>query len=251
MNMLPPEPGNARELPATLHLPQCSSPTSLVAQGGLKASGKMLCCALPGSQAKRVFPLAPSSEVCMPSQHSHFLLGFHGLELLPRVFFIWAFLPSLKSHKLIHCLFACPDTCLFFSAKYFAWVVKQLLPVSPKIRSSHFLNCVWRWEMQPLPASQTACFGGLSKSGPQRIPQLSLPHLGKAWLPVFYSVNKSFPALLCLILFCFGVIMAKCGCGELLVVTIPQTHKGERGYASSSLEPRLSSVTQTNVHYTR
>lgn len=154
-------------------MPQCSSPTSLVPQAGLKVLGETLCCALPGSRAEQVFPLAPSPEVCVPPQHSHFLLGFHGLELLPCVLFMpgfnGLFLPPLKSHKLIHCLFACPETCLFFSVKYFAWIVKQLLPASPKTRSSHFLDCVWCWETQPLPASQTACFGGLSKSGPQII----------------------------------------------------------------------------------
>lgn len=75
------------------------------------------------------------------------------------------------------------------------------------------------------------------KVRPTKHTQLSLPQLAKDWLPVFYSVNKCLPMLLYLILFCFAVIMAKCGRGEPLVVTIPQTHKGERGYASSFWSP--------------
>lgn len=59
---------------------------------------------------------------------------------------------------------------------------------------------------------------------PQSTPQLSLPQLAKAWLPVVYSGNKS--------LFCFGVIMAKCGCGEPPAVTIPQRREAKRGCAA-------------------
>lgn len=82
------------------------------------------------------------------------------------------------------------------------------------------------------------------------MPQLSLPQLAKACRPVFYSFNKSPPALLCLILFCFWLIMAKHGCGELSVVAIPQTHMGGGGLCLflPGVQAELSNTNKHSLH---
>jgi len=82
------EPGNTRELPATLRMLVSSS---LGPQAGLKASGETSRCALPGSRDEKILPLVPSPQVRALSQHSRFLLGFHGLELLPCALFMPGF----------------------------------------------------------------------------------------------------------------------------------------------------------------
>lgn len=135
----------------------------------------------------------------------------------------------------MRCLFACSETCLLISAKYFAGLVRQLLPASSKIRSNHFLDYVWHWETQPLPPHQPACSGGLSVR-PTMYPVIVAAAAGQG-LVSSISLSKISPwSSLPQSLLFWGnngqVWLQGATSGDM--VTVPQVHKGDN---SSSLGP--------------